>query len=1141
VVTWYDEDDGQGGYVPYSTSSVITSDVKAIPLFTDTGTGEVNSASIIIRSLKGKYNALSGSIIFAEWDRIRIQCTDLAGNSYDRYFEIINIIPSQSKGQGTLITLECLGIEYHTQHINMVRPYWFEDSYTVGLSIGQFYERNRGTKQPILSNYDIVRNVEVADYGSALPYYNPNNWDFGVSEDSCYNRWMDLVDGAGAAVEAGGALTFFELNFLTTGVNAMNFKLRASGDNTSFETVKNSFVTGVKVGEQEGMLSNPTGSNVIAWGSNEHGSLPVSSSRYDSGLMKFVFRPEWLTGISYAVNAKVKVTGTGTPAPKHYVCLTAHTSGTFATDLAAGKWAQIDMKDTTHGFGNTIQYSPWTDDKAVLWTNSGADPSRGNGFASGGWCDINLVINESDWFRTWVDAVATTDAALDTLAARYAYDGTRDTFPRGFRILVNGDSPTGDLANFANMVVEIAETNSIGGRRWQKIYTFDVMNSKIQVAVIDQAKIYEDTITGTPGSPTHLWDTIETLDYGNDCFHPYTTPPVNDKGIDLVQDSTANANLPRSDNTDPIERPDITKDGGKFTSNLDSSIKFTSLVPNALESAVVGAFTQTSQWYKSVIGATIRFPYPTTKDNSISEAVGQLYGGGATGGDGDAGGAGNELWVTAQDYSIGNIVFNSNITYICLTAHTSGTFATDLAALKWRELHGKEPSTLDIQNMNFTHDGQQGFNCINSASEDLGQISAISIWLKYSQISIFGTYKSYDHYFETGTSFANQYGGSVERVGVKITTDSPAIGTHIQKVRFSAKKTGSPTGNIVVRVRNSGDAEIASGTLDVSTLTTGFKDYEVTMTGKAVLALNSRVSVEFTGGNTANYINIEGITRTTQTGFSIFTYDGSYSDTTNGDASITFDSTQQGEFNDEHRFRAWAIDTIDNVVYQDFVVRFSNNWEDIRLPIGGFRIYKGRKPLYGFDAVISAVVPPKELEIINVFEWRNIKIFGIQTQAVYDDFGRFNPAGALVGEDAGTVGWINLTGAIRSLWIDGFRFIKPLLATSGNVTDRNIEPDFDQYPNITVYDQLLNAVKSQLEIEKFKHKEFNIESSGDEIFNIPFGDSFYLLNDELVSDSDGSVSNNIKLVAKRIEYSITKPPAGSGGLKRRILGSKVFT
>ena len=136
----------------------------------------------------------------------------------------------------------------------------------------------------------------------------------------------------------------------------------------------------------------------------------------------------------------------------------------------------------------------------------------------------------------------------------------------------------------------------------------------------------------------------------------------------------------------------------------------------------------------------------------------------------------------------------------------------------------------------------------------------------------------------------------------------------------------------------------------------------------------------------------------------------------------------------------------------------------------------------------------------------------------------------------------NLAGATYTLQMDGFRFIKPLLVTSGNVTDRNLEPDFQQWPNITIYDQLLNTAKSHLEIEKFKHKEFLVESSGDEIFDILFGDSFYLKNEDIVSDDDkAGEDNNIKLVAKRIEYSITKPDGGRGGLRRKIQGAKVFT
>ena len=68
-----------------------------------------------------------------------------------------------------------------------------------------------------------------------------------------------------------------------------------------------------------------------------------------------------------------------------------------------------------------------------------------------------------------------------------------------------------------------------------------------------------------------------------------------------------------------------------------------------------------------------------------------------------------------------------------------------------------------------------------------------------------------------------------------------------------------------------------------------------------------------------------------------------------------------------------------------------------------------------------------------------------------------------------------------------------------------------------------------------------METAGDEIFDVLFGESFYLLNTDIVSDSDNSTTGNIQLVAKRIEYSITKPPQGRGGLRRKINGSKVFT
>ena len=53
----------------------------------------------------------------------------------------------------------------------------------------------------------------------------------------------------------------------------------------------------------------------------------------------------------------------------------------------------------------------------------------------------------------------------------------------------------------------------------------------------------------------------------------------------------------------------------------------------------------------------------------------------------DVGGAGGiSLWLTANPYNVNDIVIESDKIYRCLIAHTSGTFATDLAAAKWGEV-----------------------------------------------------------------------------------------------------------------------------------------------------------------------------------------------------------------------------------------------------------------------------------------------------------------------------------------------------------------------------------------------------------------------------------------------------------------------
>jgi hypothetical protein len=69
-------------------------------------------------------------------------------------------------------------------------------------------------------------------------------------------------------------------------------------------------------------------------------------------------------------------------------------------------------------------------------------------------------------------------------------------------------------------------------------------------------------------------------------------------------------------------------------------------------------------------------------------------------------------WLTATVYAASVIVTESNKTYISLEAHTSGTFATDLAAGKWQQLEGDNASLTGSQTFSGTNefDGTTNFD-----------------------------------------------------------------------------------------------------------------------------------------------------------------------------------------------------------------------------------------------------------------------------------------------------------------------------------------------------------------------------------------------------------------------------------------------
>jgi len=240
------------------------------------------------------------------------------------------------------------------------------------------------------------------------------------------------------------------------------------------------------------------------------------------------------------------------------------------------------------------------------------------------------------------------------------------------------------------------------------------------------------------------------------------------------------------------------------------------------------------------------------------------------------------------------------------------------------------------------------------------------------------------------------------------------------------------------------------------------------------------------------------------------------------DGTLTLD----GNF----KMRCALTDTSDNVVIQDFVIPFNNEWTYIKLALSGFKNYRARKPRYdGF----AEFIPPKEIEILQQFEWRNLKFVSIHTMEAYDEQGRYFPEQGEVGILGSLLNIPKIIVTTRRLAIDAFHFTKPLLKLSSTDSTRNLESKPVREPTVIIYDQADAIVQAHEELVRFRHKEFDTDTSGK--FKTRYGDSYFITNTRTINDAD-SGANTIKCVATRIEYSIT-----SKGFRRRILGAKRFT
>jgi len=568
-----------------NVETVITENFNSLPKATDTGSGEINSAVLVLSAPNGKF--ITTTPIIDEFDRIRISIVSTEGvdTEYNKVFDVIKVIPSWTKSEGVRVTLILQGMEHWLQKINHIKPFFYEGAHEVVTDIVNSYNNSKGSTQPILLN---------TTNGLPTSNFSKNNYDFAVNHDSCFNRINETSDKQGSSVSDGGSLDFFDTRFTNSNSDftTLDLNVFSSGSPTDGSEKTINDTTSVNVGESESGIDSITGTVVHSWGAIDQGSLPTDWSQFVSGARRFPLYPLWVNSVDYAVGSIVQEGST------LYKAIAVSGPTTSPQQPPNATYWVVRTKNTD--YGSTI-YSPWTKNLSDGWADCGIDPSNINssGEIGPGFYDGNVIVNDTqdNCFRTKVDVrVPTTspqpsDITGSATLKKYLYETTH--FYRGFRVLLQSNTnPSGTWAgnddngkSFKQAIIECTTAGTASTAKWRVVY--EATTDNLVVTVRDEGITYKyDTGTST-------WS-AGSMNTDGDHLHPYNSIS-NVSGIPNQGDGT-------------------------FTNNTNSAIKTTwdwstlSISRSATDAHRLGAWMG------------FQFPFPSAKING-SVNVGFYYGG----------------------------------------------------------------------------------------------------------------------------------------------------------------------------------------------------------------------------------------------------------------------------------------------------------------------------------------------------------------------------------------------------------------------------------------------------------------------------------------------------------------------------------
>ncbi len=493
--------------------------------YEETGNDELSHATIKLNAHFGKFikpvTQVGVAIPKIEFfDRIYIEFTDPNGFITKDVVEVINKEPTEMPGTGDVLELNCDHQGWHFFRMHSMKQYQRESNFEMIKDMGNVYNSPdvKGTLQPDLFFHDAVYNP-LLEVGNAASQATSIDMDFSNSEFLIGEGVQAVSDRAGASVDAGGELEFFDWRTvsaydhgLNTGLDQIRMVFKVSGDiglRSKVTLDKNNPTE--KILDTRSILDPEKSTAIHGWGDNNSGSLLPGFMIYFGEKEKFFAAPDWVDLRVYKLGMRVNFEGS------FYNALQDHAAADGVNDPTTGLgvfWTGPEA------FVPSTDYSQFTKDKPQYWINSGAGYIEAGTFPTAGFPraamhDQNLVIRDLFHRRSWVDVKVT---GLSAVPNSMHIQGGSDVMYRGFRVLLDTELGVTPLIgpwnlnggkdrngkNFDDSIVQHNGATFTGSEEWKNWDVFLETKDDLEIIVMRDGLSY-------------IWNPCDGLTFNNTC------------------------------------------------------------------------------------------------------------------------------------------------------------------------------------------------------------------------------------------------------------------------------------------------------------------------------------------------------------------------------------------------------------------------------------------------------------------------------------------------------------------------------------------------------------------------------------------------------------------------------------------------